>query len=41
MNDESEIRFALALHKGKPFVDAVLDAFTELEEILRRERETH
>ena len=41
MNDETQIRFGLALPKNKPFVDAVLDSFSELEEIRRREYESY
>lgn len=41
MTDEEQIRFALPLHKDKPFVDAVLDAFQELENVRRKEYETY
>lgn len=41
MNDEQQIRFALALDKDKPLADAVIDAYEESERILRNEREAH
>ena len=41
MTDEQEIRFALPLHKDKPFVEAVLNAFEELENIRYRESESY
>ena len=41
MTDQDQIQFALSLPKDKSFVDAVLDAFEELEHVRRRERETY
>ena len=41
MNPEQEIRFALGLDVNKPFVNAVIDAFDDIEKVLRHERESH
>lgn len=38
MTDEDNIRFGLSLDRTKPFVDAVLDRFDEVDNILQRER---
>lgn len=40
MSDEEHIRFGLCLQKDKPFVDAVLDCFSEQETLRRKERES-
>lgn len=41
MNSETQIRFGLGLAKDTPFVEAVLDAFDELERVRRNEHAAH
>jgi len=41
MTDEDNIRFGLALNKDKPFVNAVLDRFDEMDNMLQRERQAY
>ena len=39
MNDEQQIRFGMCLDENKPFAEAVLDAFYELDGIRQKERQ--
>jgi len=41
MTDEDNIRFGLSLNKDKPFADAVMDRFDEMDNMLQRERQTY
>jgi hypothetical protein len=41
MTDEDNIRFGLSLNKDKPFANAVMDRFDEMDTMLQRERQAY